>query len=82
MIGAVRLAEVAEFIPAVHRGANVPLQFISIDTRTLQPGDLYVAIVGERLDGHDYIDKAIEKGGMRCRDQSSYGIECAHAFGR
>lgn len=62
MIGAVRLAEVAEFIPAVHRGANVPLQFISIDTRTLQPGDLYVAIVGERLDGHDYIDKAIEKG--------------------
>ena len=61
MIGAVRLAEVAEFLGAKHRGANVPFQFVSIDTRTLQPGDLYVALVGERLDGHDYIEQAIEK---------------------
>jgi len=34
---------------------------VSIDTRTLQPGDLFVALVGER-DGHDFVKAAIEKG--------------------
>ena len=35
---------------------------ISIDTRTLNPGDLYVAIKGETNDGHDYVASAFEKG--------------------
>lgn len=62
MIGTIRLADVAEFIHGKHRGANVPFQFVSIDTRTLQPGDLYVALVGERLDGHEFVQQAIDKG--------------------
>ena len=37
---------------------------ISIDSRTIQPGDLYLAIQGERLDGHDYITKAVENGAV------------------
>ncbi len=35
---------------------------VSIDTRTLAPGDLFVAIRGERQDGHDYVATAFEKG--------------------
>ncbi len=35
---------------------------ISIDTRTLKKGDLFVAIKGEKTDGHDYAATAIEKG--------------------
>lgn len=35
---------------------------ISIDTRTLKPGELYIAIRGTRLDGHDYLNEAISKG--------------------
>lgn len=62
MIGTVRLAEVADFLSAKHRGANVPFQFVSTDTRTLQPGDLFVALIGDRFDGHLYIEQAIEKG--------------------
>jgi len=62
MIGSVRLAEVADFISATHRGANVPFQFVSTDTRTLQPGDLFVALIGDRFDGHEYINQSIEKG--------------------
>ncbi|MCH7976786.1 MAG: UDP-N-acetylmuramoyl-tripeptide--D-alanyl-D-alanine ligase [Bacteroidetes bacterium] len=34
----------------------------STDTRTLQSGDIYVAIRGEVYDGHDFISQAIEKG--------------------
>jgi len=34
----------------------------SIDSRTLQPGDLFVAIHGERFDGHDFLAAAFERG--------------------
>jgi UDP-N-acetylmuramoyl-tripeptide--D-alanyl-D-alanine ligase len=35
---------------------------VSIDTRTLQPGDLFVALVGENGDGHDHVAAALAKG--------------------
>lgn len=35
---------------------------VSFDTRTLQPGNLYFAILGESKDGHDFIDDARRKG--------------------
>ncbi|ADZ69771.1 UDP-N-acetylmuramoylalanyl-D-glutamyl-2,6-diaminopimelate--D-alanyl-D-alanine ligase [Polymorphum gilvum] len=35
---------------------------ISIDSRTLQPGDAFVAIEGERFDGHDFVAAALEAG--------------------
>jgi UDP-N-acetylmuramoyl-tripeptide--D-alanyl-D-alanine ligase len=34
----------------------------SIDSRTLNPGDLFIAIAGERFDGHDYVEEALDKG--------------------
>jgi UDP-N-acetylmuramoyl-tripeptide--D-alanyl-D-alanine ligase len=36
----------------------------SIDSRTLQQGDLFFAIHGERFDGHDYVDAALERGAV------------------
>jgi len=35
---------------------------VSTDTRTLQPGELFVAIRGERFDGHDFIEQALARG--------------------
>ena len=35
---------------------------VSIDTRTLRPGDLFVALVGEGRDGHGFVADAIAKG--------------------
>ena len=32
------------------------------DTRTIQPGDLFVALVGERFDAHDFVADAVGKG--------------------
>ena len=37
---------------------------VSIDTRTLQPGDLFVAIKGDAQDGHAYVAKAFEQGAV------------------
>jgi UDP-N-acetylmuramoyl-tripeptide--D-alanyl-D-alanine ligase len=35
---------------------------ISTDTRTVKQGDLFIPLVGENFDGHDFIDKAIQNG--------------------
>ena len=37
---------------------------ISIDTRTLKKGDLFIPIKGKKFDGHDFIEKAFKKGAI------------------
>ncbi len=37
---------------------------VSTDTRSLGPGALYVALSGERFDGHDFLDEAARKGAV------------------
>ena len=52
-------------ISAVTRSAEVlqgTITGYSIDTRTIQGGDLFFALRGERLDGHEYLSQAFEKG--------------------
>ncbi len=39
-----------------------PLTGVSIDTRTLQPGDIYVAIKGDVHDGHKFTSNAFDAG--------------------
>ncbi len=35
---------------------------VSIDSRTIKKGNLYIPIKGDKYDGHDYIDEAFKKG--------------------
>jgi UDP-N-acetylmuramoyl-tripeptide--D-alanyl-D-alanine ligase len=35
---------------------------VSIDTRTIQPGELFIALRGETGDGHDFVTQALAKG--------------------
>ncbi|MFA7257195.1 MAG: Mur ligase family protein [Kiritimatiellales bacterium] len=41
---------------------NFPILGISHDTRTLRPGDIYIAIKGATHDGHGFVRQAVEKG--------------------
>ncbi|WP_104735544.1 UDP-N-acetylmuramoyl-L-alanyl-D-glutamate--2,6-diaminopimelate ligase [Hanstruepera ponticola] len=47
---------------AVAGNTNVPVNNIVFDSRKISKGDVFVAIVGTQVDGHDYIDKAISLG--------------------
>ncbi|HEY1731053.1 MAG TPA: UDP-N-acetylmuramoyl-tripeptide--D-alanyl-D-alanine ligase [Terriglobales bacterium] len=59
------LARAAEFMPATGEFAPESLASgYSIDSRTLQSGDLFFAVRGGRLDGHDYVDAALAKGAI------------------
>ena len=55
-------APVAEASPG-HRGPeDVGITAIRDDSRTIRPGDLFVAIRGVSVDGHDFVAQAIERG--------------------
>src|ERR1700723_2243079 len=56
------LAKVAGFISATGRLAAEAVDGYSIDSRTVGPGQLFFAVKGERLDGHDFVEQALEKG--------------------
>ncbi|MBL8525721.1 MAG: UDP-N-acetylmuramoyl-tripeptide--D-alanyl-D-alanine ligase [Betaproteobacteria bacterium] len=59
---AMTLSEIAQGIGACLIGADASIGGVSTDTRTLQPGDLFVAIKGDNFDGHEYLARALEKG--------------------
>lgn len=59
------LSRIAEFIGAAgdYDGRATTLGY-SIDSRTIQPGELFFAVKGERFDGHDFVDQALSAGAV------------------
>ena len=45
---------------------------VSIDTRTLQPGDLFIAIKGPNFDGHDYLEQAHQAGAVAALTERAF----------
>lgn len=59
------LGRIAEFVSAAGEFAREDVaQACSIDSRTVRAGELFFAVKGERLDGHDFVDAALEKGAV------------------
>ncbi len=56
------LATLARQIGARFQGDDLPFRGISTDSRTLQPGDLFVALRGSSFDGHAFAEQAQAKG--------------------
>ncbi|MCC6609857.1 MAG: UDP-N-acetylmuramoyl-tripeptide--D-alanyl-D-alanine ligase [Burkholderiales bacterium] len=61
-------------------GADVRFASVSTDTRTLQQGALFVALRGERFDGHDYLAAARAAGAVAAMVEEK-GVERALAAG-
>jgi UDP-N-acetylmuramoyl-tripeptide--D-alanyl-D-alanine ligase len=59
-----RLAQAlrADLQPAARPAGTVSLGHVSTDTRTLSHGDIFVALRGERFDGHDFLGQAVSSG--------------------
>jgi UDP-N-acetylmuramoyl-tripeptide--D-alanyl-D-alanine ligase len=47
---------------------------LSTDARTLQPGQLFLPIVGDRFDGHDFRQQAYEAGAVGCFMQANHAV--------
>jgi UDP-N-acetylmuramoyl-tripeptide--D-alanyl-D-alanine ligase len=58
------LTKVSEFLGVKSEvGAGVA-QGYSIDSRTVGEGELFFAVKGERLDGHDFVEAALQRGAL------------------
>jgi len=62
VIGSMSLQQVQAATGGVITGANAEFSAASIDTRTIQPGDLFVAIKGPNFNGNQFVAVAAEKG--------------------
>lgn len=58
------LHEIVEMVQGTLIGTDVPIEGISIDSRTTRSGDLFVAIKGEHFDGHDFVEAAAASGAV------------------
>ena len=59
------LGQIAAITGGQLRGnAQIVVSGVSTDSRTVQPGDIFAAIVGERVDAHDKVNEALERGAV------------------
>jgi UDP-N-acetylmuramoyl-tripeptide--D-alanyl-D-alanine ligase len=58
------LETAAREIGAGRRGLNASFDGVTTDSRQVSHGDLFVALKGERFDGHDFVDQALELGAV------------------
>jgi UDP-N-acetylmuramoyl-tripeptide--D-alanyl-D-alanine ligase len=56
------LAEAARVLSGRLEGANARFSGVSTDSRAVGTGDLFVALQGERFDGHAYVGEAARRG--------------------
>ncbi len=59
-----RLADLAHCAHAQLLGADCAFTSVSTDTRTLQPGALFVALTGPNFDGHEFVAEAAARGAV------------------
>ncbi len=57
-----QLSDISRAVHGRQFGGEAAITSVSIDSRTLQPGDLYVAIKGENFDGNDFVQQAEQAG--------------------
>ncbi len=59
-----RLSDIAAWTGAERIGEDRVVHGVGIDSRRLQPGQLFVALRGERADGHDFAMQAVDNGAL------------------
>lgn len=64
MLKALRLSEVANALGARVVGADVAFAAVSTDSRKIEAGQLFVALVGPNFDGHNYLADVAAKGAV------------------
>lgn len=64
MLEALRLSQLIEPLGGRLVGADAAFASVSSDSRALRPGELFIALVGPRFDGHAYLADVAAKGAV------------------
>ncbi len=68
-----RLSELMQGLPLLWAQGDAEISGICVDSRKVQPGDLFVAIVGRTHDGHRFIEDALARGAVAVVAQHAQG---------
>src|SRR4051794_35060648 len=76
------LSRIAEFAQGTLEAgdANFTVSRISTDSRTIQPGDLFVPIRGENFDGHQFVRQTADRGAIGALVDASWREEVPQNF--
>lgn len=57
-----RLSELIHGLPILEARGDAEIRGVCVDSRRVQPGELFVALVGRQQDGHRFIEDAVHRG--------------------
>jgi UDP-N-acetylmuramoyl-tripeptide--D-alanyl-D-alanine ligase len=60
----IKIGNLAKILNQPYSGKDVTFHRVQIDSREVQPGDLFVAIIGAKINAHDLIQEAKNKGAV------------------
>ncbi len=64
----------------IKKGSVDTIGSVSTDTRTIQKGSLFVPLIGEKFDGHTFIEEAIKNGAQAVFVQEGHNTKTIQAF--
>ncbi len=70
----------AQAISARVLGADAEFSRVTTDSRQIQAGDLFIALRGDKFDGHDYVTQALEQGAAAVVVDEQAGLDVAPAL--
>ena len=71
-------SSLAETLPARHLGGENFFSDLSTDSRNLSSGSAFLALKGERFDGHDHVESAIKAGASGAIVAHSSDVDVPH----
>src|SRR5471032_2617084 len=64
MLKAMTFSELTQALSARVVSSDCSFDGVSIDSRNIKPGQLFIALAGPRFDGHDYLNDVADKGAV------------------
>lgn len=75
-----KCSEIALACAGISKGEDVEITGITTDTRDIHAGELFIALRGDKYDGHCFIGTALEKGAAAVMCEHDAGIDSAHVI--
>jgi UDP-N-acetylmuramoyl-tripeptide--D-alanyl-D-alanine ligase len=72
------LTATALILNGTHSGRDVEFTSVGTDSRAIMPGMLFVALKGERFDGHDYVQEVLAQGANCALVSTDWAAAHAH----
>lgn len=72
-----KLSQLADIVGGTLHGQDAEISGqVQYDSRAVQPGDFFLALIGEKADGHDFVADAMDRGAVGALTTRPVGSRC------